>query len=81
MSEINHTTEIGLRVEIGHETITAKMTIEMSIRRKIVGISMSRDMREGLEITIKMLMTAMTKTEAGLVKDIVHMMQGRLLTD
>ena len=28
----------------------------MSIRRKIIGISKTRDMREGLEITMKMLM-------------------------
>ena len=41
--------EVGLKVEIGHEAITTKMTIEMSIRRKIVGISKIWDMRKGLE--------------------------------
>ena len=56
MSEINHTREVGLIVEIGCEAVTTKMTIEMSIRRKILGISKTREMRVHLEITIKMLM-------------------------
>ena len=36
--------------------MTIEMSIEMILRRKIVGISRTRDMREGLEITMKMLM-------------------------
>ena len=64
--EIDHnisteiTKEIGHIVEIGCKDTTTKMTIEMciemSIRRKIVGISKPRNMRECLEITMKMLM-------------------------
>ena len=36
--------------------MTIEMSTEMTIRRKIIGISKTRDMREGLEITMKMLM-------------------------
>ena len=49
-------TEIGHTVEIGHEA-TTKMTIEMSIGltvgRKIIGISKTRDMKEGLKTIIR----------------------------
>ena len=38
IAETGHTAEIGHKVEIGHEAATTKMTIEMSIRRKIIGI-------------------------------------------
>ena len=42
-AEIGHTVEIGHIVEIGHKVTTIKMTTEMSvemiIRRKIIGIS------------------------------------------
>ena len=56
MSKINHTTEIGLIVEIDCKTIkkvTIEMTTEMIIAKKIIEI---RDIREGLDITMKMLM-------------------------
>ena len=36
--------------------MTIEMSIEMTKRRIIVGISKTGDMREGLEITMKMLM-------------------------
>ena len=56
-TEIGHTLEIGHIVEIGCEATTIKMTIEMSIgitvRRKIIGILKTRDMREGLKTIIK----------------------------
>ena len=45
------TKEIGHTVEIGCKATTTKITIEMSkemnIRRKIIGISRTRDMKEG----------------------------------
>ena len=54
--ETGDTVEIGHIVEIGCKATTTEMTIEMSIRRKIIGISKTRDMREGLEIIMKMHM-------------------------
>ena len=65
IAETGHTAEIGHIVEIDHEAttemtikmITTKLTIEMSIGmtvgRKIIGISKTRDMREGLNTIIK----------------------------
>ena len=69
--EIGHTVEIGHIVEIGHEATTTKLTIEMSIemtiRRKIIEISKMRDMREGLEITMKTHMkTSMARIKKGI---------------
>ena len=87
MSEINHTTEIGLIVEIGCEAI--------------VGILKTRDMREGLKTIIKTgtariiieivtktkrstktktdtEMTAMTEIEAGLEKEVTCLRQGKM---
>ena len=108
MSEINHTTEIGLIVEIDCETITKvtiEMTTEMNIEMKIIE---TRYISKNTKIIIKDTYDkgghrtsyknkgrskdkcqstnryrddSYDKTEAGLEKDIVHMMQGKLLTD
>ena len=48
MKEIDSITETGHTVEIDH-----KATTKMTIRRKIIGILKTRDIREGLEITMK----------------------------
>ena len=65
---INHTTEIDHIVEIDHETtmkmiiemiteITIEMTIEMTteitVEKKIIGLSKTRNIREGIEIIMK----------------------------
>ena len=46
MTETDHTKEIGHIVEIDCEATTTKMTIEMSIREKIIGISETRGIKE-----------------------------------
>ena len=59
--EIDCTAEIGHIVETDHET-TTKMTIEMTtetitemmtIEKKIIGISKTRNIRESIEIIMK----------------------------
>ena len=75
IAETGHTAEIGHIVEIGFEATTTKLTKEMSIevtiRRKIIGISRIRDIRKGIKTNIKTHMTRVTieiitkiKTEA-----------------
>ena len=49
---IDHTTEIDHIVEIDHKT-TIKMIIEMTIEKKIIGISKTRNIRESIEIVMK----------------------------
>ena len=89
--QIDHMTEIIHRVEVDRKTIpkvTIKMTTEMIIEMKII------EMREGLEIILKMLMktgtarinidtntrmTAMTEIEVGLEKEVPCLRQGKLL--
>ena len=48
ITEIDHTTEIGHIVEIDHETTT-----EMTIEKKIIGISKTGDTEVDIEIIMK----------------------------
>ena len=57
--ETECTTEIGHMVGIDHET-TIKMIIEMTIEKKIIGISKTRDIRENVKIIIKTHTTKIT---------------------
>ena len=61
MNKIGPITETGYTVEIGCKATTTKMTTEKIIEMKNLK---TRDMREGLEITMKMLM----KTGTGRIK-------------
>ena len=61
--ETECTTEIGHIVGIDHETtikMTTEMIIEMTIEKKIIGISKTRDIREDIKIIIKTHMTRIT---------------------
>ena len=76
--------------------MTIEMSIGMTVRRKIIEISKTRDMREGLKTIIKtgaagikiginietgIEMTAMIWVEVGLERSLAHIMKGRFLTD
>ena len=71
---------VGICCEATTTKMTIEMSIEITIRRKIIGISKTRDMKEGLEITMKMLMetdtemTVMTRLNVGLRRKITCVM-------
>ena len=60
-------TRIDHIVEIDHET-TIKMIIEMTIEKKIIGISKTRNIRESIEIIMK---THMKTTTTRIIIEIV----------
>ena len=63
IAETDHIVETDQGVttkEIDHKATTTKMTIEMSIRRKIIGISKIRDIKKSIKTITKTHMTRIT---------------------